>query len=257
MAQPSPEPLAALANLVVALADNKYFLGRRLSEWAVGAPALEAAVACAAIAQEELGHTRGLYSLLESLPAGERPRPLERDGDRERKYCLSYLLEPTGSWYDAVAILLLADTALTTLLEAARESSFDGLRRRAVRILDDEPFHRKYAKGRVRELAETPERELLRRRVDALLPETLCWFGPAGEPGVEALREAGILDRANEELRRAFLDAVAEVTGDAGLGPPAERAADGSWDYGELPWDRWSSLERRLEATATTAAASA
>ena len=213
-------------------------------------------MACAAIAQEELGHTRGLYSLLESLPADERPIPLEREDDRERKYCLSYLLEPTGSWYGAVAILLLVDAATATLLEAARDSSHEGLRKRAVRILDDEPFHRKFTQGRVRELSETPEREVLRRRLDALLPETLCWFGPVGEPGVEALRAAGILYRGNEELRRMFLDAVAEVTEGAGFGPPAPRAADGSWDYGKLPWSQWSSLERRLE-TATTAAATA
>jgi ring-1,2-phenylacetyl-CoA epoxidase subunit PaaC len=41
------EALAALVNLLVVLADNKYWLGRHLSEWAVGAPSLEVAVASA------------------------------------------------------------------------------------------------------------------------------------------------------------------------------------------------------------------
>jgi 1,2-phenylacetyl-CoA epoxidase catalytic subunit len=43
---------AALANLIVSVADNKYFLAHRLAGWGVGAPALESAVACTAIAQE-------------------------------------------------------------------------------------------------------------------------------------------------------------------------------------------------------------
>ena len=34
------QTLAALINLILVLADNKYFLGRRLSEWAPGGPSL-------------------------------------------------------------------------------------------------------------------------------------------------------------------------------------------------------------------------
>ena len=39
------QTLAALINLILVLADNKYFLGRRLSEWAPGGPSLEELVA--------------------------------------------------------------------------------------------------------------------------------------------------------------------------------------------------------------------
>ena len=95
MPELAPELARATAHIVVALADNKYFLARRLATWGVGAPTLESAVACTAIAQEEAGHARGLYSLLENFPADGAPLPLEREGDRERKYALSYLLEPT------------------------------------------------------------------------------------------------------------------------------------------------------------------
>ena len=76
---------AALANLVVVLADNKYFLGRRLSESAIGAPTLESAVACAAIAQEELGHTRPLYSFLEQLPGAPVPLGSSRAATAHRQ----------------------------------------------------------------------------------------------------------------------------------------------------------------------------
>ncbi len=250
MPELSPGVAQASANVVVALADNKYFLARRLATWGVGAPTLESAVACTAIAQEEAGHARGLYSLLEDFPRGVAPRPLEREDDRGRKYALAYLLEPTASFIRGVAALALADRACTVLLEAAAASSFEGLRKRAVRILSDERFHQRYADGRVRELAESPA---LERELEALLPETLCWFGPAGEPGLELLVEAGIVSQRNEALRQTFLSRLASVTEPAGLALPISRDGDGTWTYPELPWSRWSSLERRLTAIPATA----
>jgi 1,2-phenylacetyl-CoA epoxidase catalytic subunit len=240
----------ASASLVVSLADNKYFLAHRLAAWGVGAPTLENAVACTAIAQEEAGHARVLYSLLEDFPREVAPLPLEREDDRQRKYALSYLVEPTESFVRGVAALALADRACTVLVEAAAASSFEGLRKRAVRILADEKFHQRYADGRVRELGHS---EALERELSSLLPETLCWFGPDGEPGLELLVDAGIVSRRNEELRQTFLSRLAAVTGPAGIELPIARNDDGTWTYPELPWSQWSSLERRLAATPATA----
>lgn len=235
----SPAEAAALANLVVSLADNKYFLAHRLAGWGVGAPALESAVACTAIAQEEAGHARGLYSLLEDFPAELRPVPLEREDDRARKYAVSFLLEGSDSWYRAVASLALIDYAMTTLLEACTDSSFAELRKRADRILPDESFHARFVVGRLRELGANPaEAAALEDQLAALLPETLCWFGPPGERGLEALVAAGIVARDNEALRESFLDGLRAQAESAGLRLP---------ETGGLPWQRWSSLERRLK----------
>jgi 1,2-phenylacetyl-CoA epoxidase catalytic subunit len=249
MVELSPALAQATANVVVALADNKYFLAHRLAAWGVGAPTLESAVACTAIAQEEAGHARGLYSLLEDFPRDVAPLPLERENDRERKYALSYLVEPTTSFVRGVAALTLADRACTVLVEAASDSSFEGMKKRATRILADERFHQRYADARVRELAQFPA---LERELVALLPETLCWFGPDGEPGLELLVEAGIVSQRNEELRQAFLRKLAAVTEPAGI-DLAIAAYDGTWTYPELPWSQWSNLERRLVATPATA----
>jgi ring-1,2-phenylacetyl-CoA epoxidase subunit PaaC len=242
-----PEEATALANLVVTVADNKYFLAHRLAEWGVGAPALESAVACTAIAQEEAGHARGLYSLLEDFPAELRPVPLEREDDRDRKYAVSFLLEGSDSWYRAVAALGLMDLAMTTLLEACVDSSFAELRKRADRILDDERFHARYVEGRLRELGASPaEAAALEEELAGLLPETLCWFGPPGERGLELLNEAGLVGRTNYELRESFLEVLRARAHSAGLRLP---------ETGELPWERWSSLERRLKSEPAPATA--
>ena len=232
----------ALANLVASVADNKYFLAHRLARWGVGAPALESAVACTAIAQEEAGHARGLYSLLEDFPPELRPVPLEREDDRERKYAVSFLVEAKDSWYRAVAAQALIDFAMTTLLEACVGSSVPELRKRADRILADEGFHRRYVEGRLRELGSASgEAPLVEDELAALLPETLCWFGPPGEPGLELLVGAGVVADDNEGLRGRFLDGLREQTESAGLRLPETE---------ELPWELWNSLERRLDAVA-------
>jgi ring-1,2-phenylacetyl-CoA epoxidase subunit PaaA len=243
----SPEEATALANLVVTVADNKYFLAHRLAGWGVGAPGLESAVACTAIAQEEAGHARVLYSLLEEVPSELRPVPLERGDDRQRKYAVSFLLETSDSWYRAVASLGLMDLAMTTLLEACANSSLPELRKRADRILGDERFHARFVEGRLRELgASQAEAFALEDELAALLPETLCWFGPPGERGLELLVTAGLVARRNDELRECFLDVLRAQARNAGLHLP---------ETGDLPWERWSSLERRLTSAPTPATA--
>ncbi len=245
----------ALANLVVVLADNKYFLGRRVSEWAIAAPTLEAAVACAAITQEELGHTRPLYSLLEQLDVPNAPASLEREDDRERKYCLTFLRARLPSWAHAAAALFLVDAAGTLMLEGLAKGGHEVLRRRASRLIADEPVHVSFAAARVRELGAGPTTHLLGDAVREMLPELLCWFGPPGEPGLAELAGAGFVTLDNDGLRQAFLDRVAPTLDDAGVNLGelgVEWSAEHErWEYPELPWQNWNNLERRLETAAS------
>ncbi len=229
--------LQALVNLILVLADNKYFLGRRLSEWCPGGPSLESSVAAAALAQEELGHARALYPLLEDMPVTEAPGPLQRGNERERRYVVSFLDEPLPTWAHVVAALALVDPALTVMFKALRDCRFEDLRKRAARIPGEEEFHRKYADGRVRDLARTDGgRAALQARVDELAPEMLCWFGPDDEAGVSELKAEGLLAQDSAELRAAYLDDIGPALRDAGITLKTD----------DLPWDRWNQLQRRL-----------
>src|SRR3954466_14239923 len=116
------EALAGLVNLIVVLADNKFFLGRRLSEWLSGGPSLESAVALAAISQEELGHARALYPLLEEMPIVDTPAPPDprrgwrRGGGRRGRAVVGG--GGGGGWGGGgggSAGLILVDPALTVL----------------------------------------------------------------------------------------------------------------------------------------------
>ena len=147
----------------------------------------------------------------------------------------------------AVAALALVDFAMTTLLEACVDSTFDELRKRADRILADESFHQRYVEGRLRELGSSPRRPVLEDELAALLPETLCWFGPPGEPGLELLVAGGIVaqrQRGCARLRSRVLGAA-----DAGVEHRVEQAMRLARARESCRGSEWSSLERRLTAS--------
>lgn len=242
------EARAALVNVIVVIADNKYRLGRALSEWAVGAPTLENAVGCAAIAQEELGHSRALYPLLNELNREGAPTPLEHGGERDRYYAVSYLDAAPPTWPDMVCGLLLVDTAMLTLIGSLVDSTYANLRRRLARMPDEEHFHMEFAEGRVRELVNDPERlRTFSQQVDRLLPEMLCWFGPSRERGAEVLVAEGHLTRNGDQMRQAYLLRVAPLLLEVGVRLPVRwDLATRTWEYKELPWETWDPLRRRL-----------
>src|ERR1700694_5338675 len=92
---------AALFGILSSLADNKQAIGRRYAYWSNGAPALEAAVAAAAMTQDELGHARTLYPLLEGFVQAD-PQQVE-PMTRTLHYHLAFLDNDFQGWSDFVA----------------------------------------------------------------------------------------------------------------------------------------------------------
>ena len=85
-----------LAALLLSLADNKRLLGMRYSEWLLGAPTLEAGIACSAMAQDEWGHSRILYAMLKDF--GEDPGHLEHEREAAAYLNCELLDDPPGEW---------------------------------------------------------------------------------------------------------------------------------------------------------------
>jgi ring-1,2-phenylacetyl-CoA epoxidase subunit PaaC len=246
------DALAALVNLIAVIGDNVYFLGRRVSEWADAGPLLESTAACAAITQDKLGQSRAIYPLLEDLPWPNPPTGLQGEVDRARRYSVSFLDDPLPSWTNVVAALALVGPAVNTVLEAVEHSRYEALARRAHRILDEERLTSAYAESLVRQIAyEERGRKLFQERVDELLPEMLCWFGPDGEEGIEALGLEGLISMGNEEMRQRYLDKVVPLLQECGIEIPVRHSeSEKRWEYGELPWSEWNQLQRRLERPA-------
>src|SRR3989475_6789511 len=174
----------ALFAILSSLADNKLAVGRVFAFWSNGAPALEAAVAAAAMTQDELGHARTLYPLLDDFVQAEADPSQVEPMTRTLNYALAYLDNDFQGWSDFVATNFLMDTALTTFFEAAQNASYEPLRQRARKIVQEERIHQVHGEGWVRRLAKAggAVRSTLVTALTRLWNETLCWFGPDNDP---------------------------------------------------------------------------
>lgn len=194
-------------DLIERLADNKLFLGRRYAEWCTGAPALESAVAAAAMAQDEIGHARSLYPLAQDL-AGKSTETVPETRSRFKHVpILSCSFE---SWPDFIAANLVVDTALTVLVEAATESSLQALAQRARRIIPEESLHWLHGRGWALQLATMgPQvKDALATSIALAWPECLHLFDIATDELVRDMvldaPAASLVVRYNERLAPVF-----------------------------------------------------
>ena len=242
---------AALFALLSSLADNKQAIGRHYAYWCNGAPALEAAVAAAAMAQDELGHARTLYPLLADFTQSEADPAQIEPMTRTLHYHLATLDTDFRGWTDFVATNFLLDTALTAFFEAAQDASYEPLRQRARKMIQEERVHFVYGTGWVRRLAKAggAVRSTLIASLQRLWDETLCWFGSPNDPSMLRLYQEKVLDATPDELRDRYLQKVIPVLSELGINMPASfNPTTQTWQIAQdLPWSRWNAISRRLE----------
>src|SRR5881275_1555070 len=241
---------AALFAILSSLADNKLAIGRRYAYWSNGAPALEAAVAAAAMTQDELGHARTLYPLLEDFTQAESDPSQVEPMTRTLHYHLAFLDHDFQGWSDFVATNFLMDTALTTFFEAAQNASYEPLRQRARKIVQEERIHQMHAEGWVRRLGKAggAVRAALIASLERLWTETLCWFGPNDDPNMQQLYREGIIDATPDELRSRYLQKIMPTLTNLEIDVPVSfNATTKQWEITQsLSWDRWDATGRRF-----------
>jgi 1,2-phenylacetyl-CoA epoxidase catalytic subunit len=221
--------------LLSSLADNKYLLGRRYAEWCTGAPMLESAVAAAAMAQDELGHARSFYPLLRGFPHGLDATQMEEKGWQERPTsAMTCLGQPFSTWFDFLAANLVVDTALTTLLSAAVDSSYEPLRQRARKIQQEEAGHWVHGVGWLRRLQSNDAE--LSSALARVWDDAFTWFGQSDDPVLTPLVAATILNQTPDDLRATLRNRLEPL-----LSPTA-----GSLFIPQLPWHRWDPVARQL-----------
>ena len=241
---------AALFAVLSSLADNKQAIARRYAYWSNGAPALEAAVAAAAMTQDELGHARTLYPLLEDFSQSEADPAQVDPVTRSLHYHVSYLDHDFRGWSDFVATNFLLDSALTTFFEVAQNSSYEPLSQRARKVIQEERVHFVHGEGWVRRLAKMggAVRASIISSLSRLWDETLCWFGPNDDPAMLRLYQEGIIDASPDELRSRYLQKIMPTL--SGLEIPISvsfNATTKTWEApADLPWSSWDAETRRL-----------
>jgi len=187
-----------MVSLISSYADNKGALGRRYGEWAVSGPTVEAAVAAAAMAQDELGHARATYPVLAKLG-----HPREEDG-LDTSHALPMLREELPDWASMIAANLVIDGILTTWIASARESSIEPLAQRARKILQEEGAHKVHAESWAKRICRAggEDRELLLRRIGEAWEQAAAW---PGDDYPELVAD-GVLSCGPDEVRAQVRD---------------------------------------------------
>ena len=233
---------AALAELLLTLADDELVIGFWDSEWTGIAPMLEEDVATSSIAQDEIGHAKALYELLAEL-TGEDPDRIAfgRAADAYRHAAL--LNHARGDWAFSVARRYLYETADAVRLAALARSSHGPLAALAGKIRREETYHLMHAEAWLRRLADAPApaSERLADALRRLWPDAQEVFAPL--EGESELAGSAILPEPTAELHAAWVRSVRPVlepiTGPLeDAGPSADgrrrRSEDFRWLHGEM-----------------------
>ena len=241
-----------LAALLLSLADNKRLLGMRYSEWLLGAPTLEAGIACSAMAQDEWGHSRILYAMLKDF--GHDPGHLEHEREAAEYLNCELLDDPPQTWTGLVALNALLDTALSVQVESLKDSRFEPLHYKVRKVLEEERFHFEHGRGWLGRMGQTPAgRTAVEQAMSPAWQSCLRWFGAPEGGLITRLHAAGVSDAGPDELRARWIQRIGPALAGAGL-VLAEQDESGAWVSAvEVDWSDWDSARRRSGAGALNA----
>ncbi len=246
-----PTAQRALFDLLLVLADSKHLLGLRYGEW-LSAPVLEASIAAISMAQDELGHARIFYSLLEPFYK-DLNFPKRREEPAEYRN-LELFDHAFADWADFVIANTLVDAALTVQLEAFRDSSYMPLRQRVGKILQEERFHFQHGKGWMLSMAGAGQqaKTALVRKLQAVWPILIAWFGRPASASEKVLAELGIQDTDSDGLRARFVEKIGPLLQQADLAIPmiGWDTITGQFVLTTIPaWTGWDEAARRFSKT--------
>jgi len=197
----------ALAELLLAMADDEFVLGFWDSEWTGIAPILEEDVAMSSVSQDEIGHAKALFELLAELTDDDADRiAFGRAPDGYRHAAL--MNHARTDWAFSIARRFLYENADAVRLESLAASSYQPLADLAVKMRREETYHLLHFDLWLRRLAEGGEesRGRLAAQIERLWPDAQAVFAPlAGEACLVAAR---ILPESLETLRARWLDRV-------------------------------------------------
>jgi ring-1,2-phenylacetyl-CoA epoxidase subunit PaaC len=217
----SDDEREAAETLLYRLADDELVLGERYTEWQVRAPTLESDLALANIAQDEFGHARLWYDLLEDFGADEADLIFERDPADFRHATLAELPFESGDWADAIVRSYLYDVAEDFRLAALEDTTYPRIADRVGKVQGEEDYHLEHAQNWLERLAADEEGlSRLQDAVDRLLPYTLTLWEPADEEVEARIDDLGIRTESLDSMREQWFDTVIPFLRSLGLDTP-------------------------------------
>ncbi len=235
----------AVELLLFRLADDEFVLAERYTEWQVRSPTLESDLAVANVAQDELGHARLWYDLLEDFGYEEQDLIWERPPGEWRHSTLAELPWPEGGWADAVVRGYLYDVAEDLRLAALEDSSYGRIRDRVGKVRGEEDYHLEHAQNWLERLTEEEDgeeprssdgasgqgprangRQRVQDAVDRQFAHALTLFEPADPDLEERIDDLGLRTTPLPELGEAWLERVVPFLESLGVDTPMSGRED-------------------------------
>ncbi len=203
--------MLATKELLYKMADDALLLGHRNSEWTGLGPMLEEDISFSSMAQDKLGHSLALYSLLHELGEAD-PDTVAFTRNAPQFHCCHLVELPTEEYEYALIRHFLFDHAELLRYEALAASAYEPLAKVARKFRGELKYHVLHANTWLKQLGNaTPESiDRLQNALTEFLPYALGIFEES--PYEEELISAGVFigERALQAQWEASIAAVLE-----------------------------------------------
>ncbi|GIL24242.1 MAG: phenylacetate-CoA oxygenase subunit PaaI [Bacteroidota bacterium] len=170
----------ALKELLYKMADDQLILGHRNSEWTGMGPLLEEDIAFSSMAQDKIGQSLALYTLLQTLGESDPDTVAFTRNANQFHNCI--LVELPNQEYDFSLIRhFLFDTAEALRFEYLSHSSYEPLAQLARKIRGELRYHTLHANTWIKQLGSATEESIarLQNALKVALPYALGIFEPS------------------------------------------------------------------------------
>ncbi len=208
----------ALKELLYKIADDQLILGHRNSEWTGFGPLLEEDIAFSSMAQDKVGHSQALYTILHQL--GEQAPDTLAFMRPTNQFHNCILVElPNGEYDFSLIRHFLFDTSEAIRFEMLSQSSYQPLAELARKIRGELRYHTLHANTWIKQLGSATEESIsrLQRSLTKALPYALGIFEES--PFEKEIINAGIFDGENE-LQKRWMKKVEEIIQQTNLSLP-------------------------------------
>jgi ring-1,2-phenylacetyl-CoA epoxidase subunit PaaC len=208
----------AIKELLYKIADDQLILGHRNSEWTGFGPLLEEDIAFSSMAQDKVGQSYALYTILHSL-AEQEPDTVAFTRNAEQFHNSIFTELPNGEYDFSLIRHFLYDTAEIIRFDMLTESSFQPLAELAVKVRAELRYHTLHANTWVKQLGSATEESVsrLQKSLEYALPYALGMFEES--PYEQELIDAGVF-AGEKQLQEKWLDKISVIINETRLQLP-------------------------------------
>ena len=207
-----------LKELLYKIADDQLILGHRNSEWTGFGPLLEEDIAFSSMAQDKVGHSQAMFTLLNQL--GEQVPDTLAFMRPSNQFHNCILVElPNGEYDFSLIRHFLFDTAEAIRFELLGHSSYLPLAELARKIRGELRYHTLHANTWIKQLGSATEESIsrLQKSLEYALPYALGIFEES--PFEKEIIAEGIFE-GEKELHKRWMKKVEEIIQQTNLSLP-------------------------------------